>query len=294
MTVEGDVWLALNDLRAGHRDEGCPRAGCAIASLSDHDLEELLHAVSPDGSARMTEVAEIALMRPAIPVAVADSGGSSPDGARSDGPRRARRFKVGDRVVYDSQSEINQELGGDYQRLGVCTVTALDGEDSGQLLSFVDERGDLHDGWWADRFKTAAEEATAEEREDDVTYFVAFQSATGYGYRVLAPRPRIVTAADVMAMTDLLATDVGGGVVPLNWIELPPPGPSTASVRPPGSDSSGPPPEIRSTPAPIRIDRGHSVRNGSAPTAGAPQTQPARAAGPSDHPEVPYLPRRAM
>lgn len=294
MTGEGDVWLALNELRTGHRDEGCSRAGCVIASLSDCDLEEIFHAVVHDGSTRTTELAEVALVRPAVPVAVVGGGGSVPEGARSECPGEARRFKIGDRVVYDSESEINTELGGEYHRLGVCTVTALDGEESGQLLSFVDERGNLHDGWWADRFRAAAAQVTPEEREDDVTYFVAFRSAVGYGYRVLVLRSRIVTAADVIALTDLLATEVGSGVVPLNWIELPLPGPKTIAARPLETASSGPAPEIRSTLAPIRIDRGQPVRNGSAPAAGVPHTQPARTAGPGDRPEVPYLPRRAM
>jgi hypothetical protein len=277
MSVEGDVWLALNDLRAGHREQGCSRTGCLIASLSDCDLEEIHRAVPQHGAARLTEPAEIVVVRPAVPE-----------------PVGARRFKVGDRVVYDSECELNAELGEDYHRLGVCTVTGLEGEDSGQLLSFVDERGTLHDGWWADRFRAAAVAAPAEERENEVTYFVAFQSAAGYGYRVLLPRPRIVTAADVVALTDVLATDVGGSVVPLNWIELPNAGPGPASARPIGPAATGSTTDTRSTLAPIRIDRGHPLRNGSGPTAGTPQPQPAWAAGPGERPEVPYLPRRAM
>jgi hypothetical protein len=199
-------------------------------------------------------------------------------------------------VVYDSEAEINEELGGDYARLGVCTVTELDGEAYRQLISFVDERGDMHDGWWADRFKAASSGAVAEDEEGDVTYFVAYRSAAGYGYRVLAPRPRIVTSADVTALTDLLATDIGGDVVPLNWIELPPPVPDPARDCPVGPSNSGYSTEIRSALAPIRIDRKKDqVATVSAPTLpGTPQPQPVRAAAPGQRPDVPYLPRRAM
>jgi hypothetical protein len=197
--------------------------------------------------------------------------------------------------VYDAAAEVNEELDGDYAALGICTVTDVDEAADGQLLSFVDDRGDMHDGWWAERFKSATVEATAEPREGDVTYFVAFRSATGYGHRVLVPRPRITTAADVIALTDLLATDVGGDVVPLNWIELPTV-PKTTQERQVAATDSNSATEIRSTLAPIRIDRGNDQRvlSASVPTpGGAPEVPPARAAGPSDPQELPYLPRRA-
>ena len=178
---------------------------------------------------------------------VVGSSESSPAGVISESEEEEPRFEVGSRVVYDPEAEVNLELEGDYTSLGVCTVTGLDVAAHGQLLSFVDERGDIHDGWWADRFKVAPTEATAEGGEDDVTYFVAFRSAAGYGYRVLDPRARIVTAADVVALTDLLAADVGRDVVPLNWIELPPPLPRTTRARQVAVNNSGSSTEIRST-----------------------------------------------
>jgi hypothetical protein len=302
MTVEVEAWLALNDLRASHRDEGCRRAECALASLSDQDLEEILHAIPQHSAASVPERAEIAAGRRALGVAppavmtLVAGGESSPEATTKQSEGTEGRFKVGDRVVYDSEAEINEELGGAYARLGVCTVTELDGEAYRQLISFVDERGDMHDGWWADRFKAASTEATAEDEEGDVTYFVAYRSATGYGYRVLAPRPRIVTSADVTALTDLLATDIGGNVVPLNWIELPPPVPNAPHARPIGPGNGGLSTEIRSALAPIRVDRAKDrVVSVSAPTvAGTPQPQPVRAAAPGERPDVPYLPRRAM
>jgi hypothetical protein len=112
------------------------------------------------------------------------SGESSPDRVTSESEEEEPPFKVGDRVVYDPGAQVNEELD-DYSGLGVCTVTALDVAGYGQLLSFVDGSGDMHDGWWADRFKAAPIEATVEDEECEVTYFVAFRSATGYGYRVL-------------------------------------------------------------------------------------------------------------
>jgi hypothetical protein len=288
MTVEDEVWLALNILRASHRDGGCQRAECAIASLYDEDLEEILHAIPHDNSARVKELeAKLAT--------VVDCGQSSPEGDASEGEERRPRFNVGDRVVYDPEAQINTELD-DYTALGVCTVTALDVEGYGQLLSFVDERGDMHDGWWADRFMAAPVQATTEDGEGDVTYFVAFRSATGYGYRVLLPRPRIVTAADVIALTDLLAADVGGDVVPLNWIELPPPLPKTAQARQVAFNKGGSSTEIRSTLSAIRVDRGDDPRvlSVSVPSAGGtPQTHPDRAAA-GERADLPYLPRRAM
>ena len=233
----------------------------------------------------------------AAQMAVVGSGESSPDGVASESEEEEPRFEVGSRVVYDPEAQVNLELEGDYAGLGICTVTAWDAAAYGQLLSFVDEHGEMHDGWWADRFKAALIEATAEDGEDDVTYFVAFWSATGYGYRVLVPRPRIVTAADVIALTDQLATEVGGDVVPLNWIELPPPLPKTTRARQVAVNNSGSSTEIRSTLAPIRIDRGndHRVLNVSVPSTGqTPQTHPVRAAAPGERPDLPYLPRRAM
>jgi len=230
-------------------------------------------------------------------MAVVGSGECLPDGVTSEIEGKEPRFKVGDRVVYDPEAQINRELEGDYSSLGVCTVMALDVEAYGQLLSFVDERGDAHDGWWADRFKVAPLEAAAEDGEGDVTYFVAFRSARGYGYRVLVPRPRIVTAADVIALTDLLATDVGGDVVPLNWIELPPPLPKTTQARQVSSHDSGSSTDIRPTLAPIRIDRvnDHRVLSASvASTNGTPQTHPVRAATAGERRDLPYLPRRAI
>ena len=229
--------------------------------------------------------------------AAVGSGESSPDGVASESGEDEPRFKVGSRVVYDPEAQVNLELEGDYAGLGICTVTAFDIAAHGQLLSFVDENGEMHDGWWADRFKAALLEETAEDGEGDVTYFVAFRSATGYGYRVLVPRRRIVTAADVLALTDLLATEVGGDVVPLNWIELPPPLPETTPARQVAVNTSGSSAEIRSTVAPIRVDRGnaHRVLNVSAPSTGqTPQTHPVRAAAPGERPDLPYLPRRAM
>jgi len=221
---------------------------------------------------------------------------SSPEATTQQSEGTGGRFKVGDRVVYDSEAEINEDLGGDYARLGVCTVTELDGEAYRQLISFVDERGDMHDGWWADRFKVASTKAFAEDDEDDVTYFVAYRSTAGYGYRVLAPRPRIFTSADVTALTDLLAADIGGDVVPLNWIELPPPDPDTAHARQVGPDNSGFSTDLRSALAPIRFDRGKDqVASVAARTmAEAPQPQPVLAAALGERPDVPYLPRRAM
>ena len=301
MTVEVEVWLALNNLRASHRDEGCRRAQCALASLSDQDLEEILHAIPQNSAASVGEPAEMAAGRPAlgvVPPAVMTlvaGGGSSPKAATNQSEGTGGRFKVGDRVVYDFEAEINEELGGDYARLGVCTVTELDGEGYRQLMSFVDERGDMHDGWWSDRFRAASAEEVAEEEEGDVTYFVAYRSAAGYGYRVLAPRPRIVTSADVTALTDLLATDIGGDVVPLNWIELPAPVPDV-QARQVGPDNSGFATKIRSALAPIRFDSGKDqVASVSAPTvARTSQPQPVRAAAPGERADVPYLPRRAM
>jgi hypothetical protein len=302
MTVEVEVWLALNNLRASHRDEGCRPAECALASLTDQELEEILHAIPPNSSASLKEPADIAAGRPAlgvVPPAVMTllaGGESSPEAVTQQSEGTGGRFKVGDRVVYDSEAEINEELGGDYARLGVCTVTELDGEAYRQLISFVDEHGDMHDGWWADRFKAASTEAIVEDEEGDVTYFVAYRSAAGFGYRVLAPRQRIVTSADVTALTDLLATDIGGDVVPLNWIELPPPVLDTAQARQVGPHNSGFSTEIRSALAPpIRFDRKDQVASVSARTmAGTPQPQPVRAAAPGERPDVPYLPRRAM
>ncbi len=221
----------------------------------------------------------------------------SPAGAISESEEEEPRFEVGSRVVYDPEAEVNLELEGDYTSLGICTVTGLDVAAHGQLLSFVDERGDIHDGWWADRFTVAPTEATAEGGEGDVTYFVAFRSAAGYGYRVLDPRPRIVAAADVVAMTDLLAADVGGDVVPLNWIELPLPLPQTTQARQVAVNKCGSSDEIPTTRAPIRIDRGHDhgVLTGSLPSTGRTlQADPVRAAAPSERLDLPYLPRRAM
>ena len=293
MTVEDEVWLALNRLRSSHRDDGCRRAECAIASLYDEDLEEILHAFPK--STTMRPVVEAAEETPPV-LAVVGTCESSTDGTESESEEIEPRFEVGSRVVYDPEAQVNLELGGDYASLGICTVTALDVAAYGQLLSFVDERGDLHDGWWAERFKAASPEATAEDGDSDVTYFVAFRSAAGYGYRVLGPHPRIVAAADVIALTDLLAADVGGDLVPLNWIELRPHPPSAVQTRQVGFGSSGSSTETRSTLAPIRIDRGHDHRvlNGSVPATGRTlQTDPVRAAA-SGTADLPYRPRRAM
>lgn len=317
-TVDDEVWLALHSLRASHRDPGCQRAECAIASLSDQDLQEILSAIRETVlddacTERDAAAAEIATMRPArsfegtgggvrdlvspVQMTVVGTCESSPAGVISESEEEEPRFEVGSRVVYDPEAEVNLELEGDYASLGVCTVTELDVAAHGQLLSFVDERGDIHDGWWADRFKVAPTEATAEGGEDDVTYFVAFRSAAGYGYRVLDPRPRIVAAADVVALTDSLAADVGGDVVPLNWIELPLPLPMTTQARQVAVNHRGSSTEIQSTVAPIRIDPGHDRRvlNGSIPPTGRTlQTDPVQAAAPGERPARTYLPRRAM
>ena len=241
---------------------------------------------------------ETMLSEATLPVAhaVVDSGESSPYGVTSESEEEGPRFKVGDRVVYDPAAQVNKELGEDYAGLGTCTVTALDVGAHGQLLSFVDESGDIHDGWWADRFKAAPIQAPAEDGPGDVSYFVAFRSTTGYGYRVLVRPSRIVTAADVIALTDLLASDVGGDVVPLNWIELPTPLPKTTQAGQVGLNNSDSLTEIRSTLPAIPIDRGidHRVMSGSVPsTDGTPRMHPVRAAAPGERPDLPYLPRRA-
>jgi len=302
MTVEVEVWLALINLRASHRDEGCRRAECALGSLTDRELEEILRAIPQNSSASVNKPSKIAAGRPAsrvVPAAIMNlvAGGESPPEAttqQSEGT--SGRFRVGDRMVYDPEAEINEELGGDYSHLGLCTVTALDGEENRQLVSFVDVRGDVHDGWWADRFKAASTEPIVEDEEGHVVYFVAYRSAAGYGYRVLDPRPRIVTSADVTAVTDLLATDIGGDVVPLNWIELPPPAPDTAEARQIGPDRSGSSTDIRSALAPLRIGRGkdHVASVSARTTAGTPQPQPVWTAALGQRSDVPYLPRRAM